>query len=118
DQLKMFLDSQPGVQAVSSHQARPPLPARFDVVPIVFIRHPLDRIESVYEFVRRDTGQPQHKLLSMLSLSGFVSWVLDNGQGAVVVRDYQTIHLSGASFRHPHLYEAQANEDDLKEAIG
>jgi hypothetical protein len=117
EQLAAFLTSRPDVRAVSSHQARPPLPAGFDAVPIVFIRHPLDRVESVYEFVRRDPSQPSHELLRRLSLSEYVSWVLQEGPGAVIVRNYQTIHLANASFRAPHIYDAKAAEDDLQEAI-
>jgi len=117
EHLTDFLTSRPDVSAVSSHQARPPLPAGFDVVPIVFIRHPLDRVESVYEFVRRDPSQPSHELLSRLSLPEYVAWVLQEGPGSVVVRNYQTIHLSKASFRTPHIYNAKADDNDFNEAI-
>jgi len=116
-QLTAFLASRPDVKAMSSHQARPPLPAGFDSVPIVFIRHPLDRVESVYEFVRRTPAHPCHELLQRQSLSEYVSWVLQESSGAVVVRNYQTIHLSNASFRAAHIYDAKANDDDLREAI-
>ena len=48
------LDRYPKVKAITSHQLRMPLPKEkgLKVIPIVFVRHPLDRIQSVYKFDR------------------------------------------------------------------
>jgi len=42
------------VKAVTSHQLRMPLPKQkgLKVIPVLFLRHPLDRIHSVYKFDR------------------------------------------------------------------
>ncbi|WP_346839860.1 sulfotransferase family 2 domain-containing protein [Microbulbifer sp. SAOS-129_SWC] len=50
-EMRAFIDENPQVRAVSSHQVMPPLPqGDFEVFPIVFLRHPLDRVRSAYLF--------------------------------------------------------------------
>src|SRR5438105_4054957 len=55
DELEAFLLENPEILAVSSHQARlmPRPHAILDIYPIVFIRDPIDRAESVYLFESR-----------------------------------------------------------------
>ena len=54
DEVERILAAEPHLVALSSHQMRPPLPdLDRTVLPIVFLRHPLDRIRSVYRFDRR-----------------------------------------------------------------
>lgn len=57
EQLAGFLRANEHLRAVSSHFARPPLPWS-GCLPIVFLRHPLPRARSVYEFTRQDPTQP------------------------------------------------------------
>lgn len=54
-ELIEFVDARPDLVAVSSHQLRPPFAGTDHVVfdPLVFLRHPVDRIRSAYEFERR-----------------------------------------------------------------
>ena len=48
-----FLREHPNLLALSSHTAQLPLPKlEREVFPIVFIRHPLDRLMSAYAFER------------------------------------------------------------------
>jgi len=114
-ELRAFLDANPHVRAVSSHLARPPLPTRGSV-PIVFLRHPLLRARSVYEFTRRDAAQPFREATSG-SFADYLRWALSGAQGGVVVRDYQVIHLSSASFCAEGILAANATETQLREAI-
>ncbi len=53
--LLEFLQQNPEVMAVSSHHLRPPKPENetFVFFDIVFLRHPLDRLRSIYDFYRR-----------------------------------------------------------------
>ena len=117
ENLESFLYQHPEIRAVSSHLVRPPLPRGFHVVPIVFIRHPLDRVESVYQFLKRDPNQRLHEFVKAASLADFVKWALNPKSVVVVIRNYQTIHLSGASFRGPHIYDVEATSEDLREAL-
>jgi hypothetical protein len=113
--LRTLLDTNPAITVVSSHLARPPLPYK-NCLPIVFLRHPILRAKSVYEFVKKDSTQPNHKL----ALNGFceyVRWALSaNSIGGVVIKNYQVIHLSDASFRTKSILNATAQPTDLQQA--
>src|SRR5262245_50872737 len=68
--LSAFLASRPDIRAVSSHLARPPLPFPGDKA-IVMIRHPIDRVMSVYAFARKDTSQSDHGIATAGDLSDY-----------------------------------------------
>ena len=114
--LASFLCEHPQILAVSSHLARPPLPWE-GCIPIVFVRHPVLRARSVYEFVRNDPSQPFHAALRERSFREFCGWCLRGEIGSVVAHNYQVIHLSGASFRSGHILDATAMHSDLEEAM-
>lgn len=110
--LAEFLQKYSHLRAVSSHQARPPLPNK-NCYPIIFLRHPIDRLRSVFNFVLRDPNQPNHTVAKEGGFQGYVKWVLEgSGGGRSVVRNYQVLHLSDASFRPPH----DATLADLEQA--
>ena len=114
--LEQFLEKSPNIKAVSTHLARPPLPYE-GACPIVFLRHPIARAKSVFEFVRRDPNQPNHPIVSRYSFQQYIEAVLDNKiHGGVVINNYQTIHLSDASFRDDSILKAKAIESDLEQA--
>ncbi len=115
ENLRAFLVGHPDLAAVSSHLARPPLPWA-SCMPIVFLRHPILRAQSVYEFTRRDSSQPFHAEARDNELAGYVRWALGKGPGGIVIRDYQVVHLSSASFRGPSILDTRATPDDLAEA--
>ncbi|AJP72605.1 hypothetical protein [Sphingomonas hengshuiensis] len=52
--LAGFIAAHPELQAVSSHTAMLPLPEieNVDILPIIFVRHPLLRLKSAYSFER------------------------------------------------------------------
>ncbi|WP_109478950.1 sulfotransferase family 2 domain-containing protein [Paraburkholderia sp. C35] len=88
------------LRAISSHQARLPLPQdptiRF--VPILFIRHPIDRFASVYEFERRqpaDSLSPSVSIARNGGLAAFADWVVSR-EATAVCRNFHVIHLAGA----------------------
>ncbi|MGH2853705.1 MAG: hypothetical protein ACRDLF_05890 [Solirubrobacteraceae bacterium] len=89
------------------------------MLPVILIRHPLDRAFSVYCHLRRDSdGLHTGAVAQQASFSQFVLWCLNNKQlGGMVIANYQVIHLSEASFRNGHIYQAVATEDDLLHAI-
>jgi hypothetical protein len=118
--VEEFLTSHPDIQAVSSHLARPPLPRVVNAFPIVFLRDPIDRARSVYDYERRS---PSNVRSSEIAKEGdfrnYVRWCLNDGrrQGGVVITNYQVVHLSGSSFRNGHVYRAEPQESDLEEAM-
>ena len=60
DRFAAFIQSHPEGVLFSSHTARFPVPNidDVDIFPIIFVRHPIDRLRSVYEFERRMPSNP------------------------------------------------------------
>lgn len=91
-----FLLSRPGLMAVSSHQARPPGPRRdgFRIHPIVFLRHPIDRAGSVYEFERGlpREASPGAAMANDLDFPDYVDWRLQDGDGGTI-RNFQALFI-------------------------
>jgi len=112
--LHEFLKKNPTIKALSSHLARPPLPHR-NALPIVFLRNPLLRARSVYEFTRKDPLQPFREATSG-TFANYLDWALSGAPGGVVIRNYQVVHLSSASFTDQGILAAQATEANFLEA--
>jgi hypothetical protein len=117
--LSIFIGDRAEIVAVSSHLLRPPSPPDLHVLPVILIRHPLDRAFSVYSHFRRNHHDLHAGVVAQqVSFSQFVLWCLKNKTlGGMVIANYQTIHLSEASFRGGHIYRAVANEADLQHAL-
>ncbi len=117
--LSMFIGDRVEIVAVSSHLLRPPSPPDVHVLPLILMRHPLDRAFSVYSHFRRNHhGLHAGAVAQQGSFSQFVLWCLNNKTlGGMVIANYQTIHLSEASFRNGHIYRAVANEGDLQHVL-
>ncbi len=117
--LATFVRDRPEIFAISSHLLRPPAPPNVRVLPVVLIRHPLDRAFSVYSYLRRHPeGVHTGTVAQRTSFSQFVLWCLNNKTlGGMVITNYQVIHLSPASFRNGHIFHAIATKNDLQHAI-
>lgn len=115
DQMRQYLATHEDVIAVSSHLARPPLPW-VECRPLIFLRHPLDRARSVFEFVATDRTQPYGEIARTRGVRGYFEWALTGGDGGVVIRNYQVVHLSHASWRDGDILRARATAADLLEA--
>jgi len=95
-ELVEFLHARPFVQAVSSHHLRPPLEDRATMnwLPILFLRHPIDRIRSAYEFERRQGSiTPSSKAAASMQL---VEWVQFHRErpSSTQCRNFQTFGLT------------------------
>jgi hypothetical protein len=98
-ELEGFIRANPKVKVFSSHQARLPAPvsANFRVYPLVFLRHPIDRIASIYHYLRRlpdSEARPAINFAKSHNMADFVRWRLGTAHGAVI-RNFQTVYLSG-----------------------
>jgi len=81
-EMAAYIHEHPELVAISSHQAIPPLPivAGARVHPVVFLRHPLDRMLSTYRFSRqRASAIPTDRLASNNSLKDYVRTLLEQG---------------------------------------
>lgn len=96
------LQQDPSLAAVSSHTALPPVPAGpFQVFPIVFVRHPIDRAYSAYDFewIKQAGGMPKG------SFEAYVTEKLTTWRSSAI-EDFQTLHLSN---RDPERRTVQRN---------
>jgi len=107
--LESFLTKRPGIQAISSH-----IEKRFlrlsESIPIVMLRHPIDRARSVFKFLQRDVSQRYHAF-ARGSLAEYVSWELEDPDGGTHIRNYQVYHLSHASARPNNAKRAASSRD-------
>jgi hypothetical protein len=108
----------PALQAISSHQARLPLPQHSSItfLPILFLRHPIDRFASVYEFERRqpeDSMSPSVAIARNGGLAAFANWAVAS-RSTAVCRNFHVAHL--ASAQHD-MREARATHSDYLQAL-
>jgi hypothetical protein len=96
DEIAALLTAEPELAALSSHQFRPPLPnTDRAVLPIVFLRHPIDRIRSIYTFDRkRGPVTPAAELACHHEFPEYVSTMLVERPD--LVRNAQTMLLTDA----------------------
>lgn len=93
--LAQFLHDRPGVEAVSSHHIRPPLAGapRFVFLPLVFLRHPIDRIRSAYDFERQQGAPtPSSVAAGSMNLSDWIDF--HRNRRSSQVAEFQTLALS------------------------
>jgi len=111
--LEMFLADHPGIQAVTSHHLRYPAPIIRNTVVFdcCFLRHPLDRLDSLYSYYRRiDSTDPHCRSAHQLSPADFVRQLMNRSPEQV--SNVQVTHLANkGAFTRP------SNESDLNRAI-
>jgi len=96
-----YLKQNPTVKSISSHQVRFPTPEANDFyfIPILFLRHPLDRAISIYTFNRRrkDANErPGVKKAKSLNLNDYLDWALKRKK-FMVIKNFQVLFLSDKS---------------------
>ncbi len=93
-EMQAFIESNPTLKAVSSHQIVPPLPAGdFRLWPVVFLRDPIDRIKSAWLFEwKKQLGLKEPKG----TLNDYLELKLSPGAGSVV----SNFHVSRLSNSH------------------
>lgn len=94
------------VLAVSSHHFRLPLPEMPDAAlyPIFFLRHPIDRIDSVHKFQKKQGAGWTAKSRQAIQggLREYIEWLReDTTNEGNVVRNCQTIFLTDAQSKWP-----------------
>jgi hypothetical protein len=114
DGLRGFLADRPRPVALSSH-----LPRRFLLgeacLPIVMLRHPIDRARSVYQFLKRDLTAKDNPV-AVQGFPAYVLWGLDVPGEGVSIRNYQTFHLSGSQLEAGDDLLI-STRDDLRQAL-
>ncbi len=111
--LESFLNDHPNVKAVTSHHLRYPAPVMRDAVifDCCFLRHPLDRLDSIYSYYRQvDSTDPLCRSAHRQSPAEFVRQLLDRSPEQISNAQVTQIASRGA-FTRP------ANEADLERAV-
>jgi hypothetical protein len=94
--IRQLILDRPGLRAISSHSLRLPVPevTGVKVLPVMFVRHPLDRLWSAYRYQRRSNGPtPAAKLARATDFGGYVRAQLQE-PGNRNVRNFQTWRLA------------------------
>jgi hypothetical protein len=104
--LKEFILSNPQIKAISSHHLCNPLPesSEFKCIPIYFVRNPIDRIISVYNFEKKQNPDLTlgAKMASKLSLEEYVRWRM-TPEAPKVIFNYQTRYLGKTPKLKPNM---------------
>jgi hypothetical protein len=93
--LKQFILDNPNLKAISSHHLCNPLPKsdEFTCIPVYFVRNPIERIISVYNFERKQKkGSLGAEMASKLSLNDYIRWRM-TPDAPKVIFDYQTAYI-------------------------
>jgi len=102
-ELLDFLEANPEIQAVSSHQLYDPVPLvrGYIFLDLCFLRDPLERIRSTYDFFRAKPapGDPISDLASRLTLAEFIAELIENYPW--MVTDVQTNQLANGLINDP-----------------
>ena len=117
-ELVEFALANPALRVMSSHQARLPLPHHPDIrfLPLLFLRHPIDRLASVYEFERRqpvDSLSPSVAIARNGGLAEFAKWVV-SPEATAVCRNFHVAHLANAQH---DMRTARATNEDYVSAL-
>jgi hypothetical protein len=102
--LKQFIMDNPNLKAISSHHLCNPLPEsdEFTCIPVYFVRNPIDRVVSVYNFeCKQKRGSKGAEMASKLSLEDYVRWRM-SPEAPKVISDYQTAYIGRTRKLHTH----------------
>ncbi|MEM9773000.1 MAG: sulfotransferase family 2 domain-containing protein [Chloroflexota bacterium] len=116
NEVANLLEAKQNFQVITSHQARFPLPniKGINFFPIFMLRHPLDRIGSIFEYTKRLPSENlnyPNRLAQNKGIKPFVEWHLEN---RAVMKNFQTIYLAS---REKDMRSAKATEQDLQTAV-
>lgn len=95
--LTHLLEEKGQMQAISSHHMTRDLPdlPHVSFLYVYILRHPIERMRSVYDFERKQRGStPGSKAAKSKSFREYVEWRM-SPKVAHTIRNYQTLYLAG-----------------------
>ena len=114
--LRELLERNPTLKAISSHHLCSPLPQESDIcyLPVYFLRDPIERVVSVYNFERKQPiSTLGSKMAKEMNLIDYVRWRLEPGVPPTI-RNFQTLYIGETRQWKRGL---EANLDSLKIAM-
>jgi len=113
-----YLDKNKNVKVFSSHQIRFPIPNNNEIkfFPLVFIRHPIDRVFSLFSY-NKNRVDPLSEVAfaaKTMALSAYIEW---NLHPPWIARDNMTIRNFQVMFLSRDNVESGVNSNDLNVAI-
>lgn len=108
DQLAEIIENNPEVISISSHQIYLPAPSTLNIrfIPVVFLRHPLLRIRSIFLFETLGDSQASTAIEIKDRLESFQNWATDQLSNPSLlhgVSNAQANQLSRAYCRAPQM---------------
>lgn len=94
-----YLKENQDIVVLSSHTALLPLPVlpNTTIYPIIFIRHPIDRIRSVYEFEHKQIADTEGAIMAKkVDMAGYIEWRLSRNNDRSI-RNFQSYRLAFAT---------------------
>lgn len=121
EQLDRIIERKTDVIALSSHQIQLPVPVSLDynVLPVVFLRHPLLRVYSIYNFKRKTfDGTSTSKAAIEMSFDEWVGYCMTNALEITQISNAQTRLLSAAYRQRPLIRRSSSGMIyDLNQAV-
>ncbi|MCK5536708.1 MAG: sulfotransferase family 2 domain-containing protein [Bacteroidales bacterium] len=123
--LMQYLKAHQNINAFSSHSIhfQPQSSEAFSLHPIYFLRHPIERIKSVYSFEKKQepVNTKGARKAKDLSFDDYIKWYMEPTSPATI-RNIQTIFLSGEGPAPYHMeekyFKALNTLSNLKNLIG
>jgi hypothetical protein len=95
--LISYLNQHPEIKALSSHHIwfKIEPQSQLNLIPVMFLRHPIERIRSVYNFERlQQTDTPGALKAKTANFSEYIKWSM-NERVMAVIRNIHTRYLAG-----------------------
>jgi hypothetical protein len=110
-----YLQENKQIQVLSSHTALFPVPElpNTTIHPVIFVRHPIDRIRSIYEFEHKQLAETEGAIKAKeLDLVGYIKWRLSR-KGDRTIRNFHSLRFSLASKK----LEGEIKYSELERAL-
>ena len=117
--LGPFLRDHKNLKAVSSHFIKFPLPALegAKLFPAIILRHPIDRVGSVYSFEKlQESDSLGARTAKKISFEEYIEWRL-RPDVPITIRNFQTTRCLDVSENIKSHISRKLNEGDFKKAL-
>ena len=97
-EIEKFLSDNSTISVLSSHTAQLPIPnlSNSAFYPIIFIRHPIDRVISIFHFEKNQLIDTEGSVMARrMNIGEFIEWRLSRPEDRAI-RNFQALRLASA----------------------